>query len=181
MVYKTGIRRLRIIIICFFMILVSCNSEHGVAPKPIVNQGFGFGGNITFYGAWPDSIKRVLLVVFKDPLEDSTDFVITNIRYLSIELPLKVPNYNYSTLDSSFIPLISDDGPVSEYHYVAVAQQSTEVISLLRKDWFVTGIYYAGKDTSQPGVLTISGDSFVNGINIYCDFDNPPPQPPGGN
>jgi len=162
------------------MILVSCNSEHGVGPKEITDQGFGFGGNIVFYGVWPDSIKRVLLVVFKDPLEDSTDFNLANIRYLSIELPLKVPNYNYSTLDSSYIPLIPDEGPVSEYHYVAVAQQSTKVISLLRKDWFVTGIYYAGKDTAQPGILTIPGNSFKDGINIYCDFNSPPPQPPGG-
>jgi hypothetical protein len=180
MVYKTRIRYCRIIFACFLMILVSCNSDHGVGPKSINDQEFGFGGNIVFYGVWPDSIKRVFLVVFKDPLEDTNDFGLTNMRYLSIELPLKVSNYNYNTLDSSYIPLIPDEGSLSEYHYVAVAQQSTEVISLQRKDWFVTGIYYTGKDATQPGVLTIPIDSFIDGINIYCDFDNPPPQPPGG-
>ena len=53
--------------------------------------------------------------------------------------------------------------------------------SLSRKDWFVTGVYYANEDTTIPGILTIPEDTFVDNINIYCDFDNHPPQPTGGN
>jgi len=178
---KTKIRFLSIIIVCFFMILVSCDSENGIAPKPIVEQEFGFGGNIVFYGAWPDSIRRIILVVFKDPLINPNDFVITNIGFLSFELPLGVQTYRYSSLDSAIISLIPEDIPPSVYHYVAVAQQSTDELSLSRKDWFVTGVYYADGDTTTPGVLTIPQDTFINNINMYCDFENPPPQPPGGN
>ena len=172
---------LSIIIVCFFIILVSCDSEHGIAPKPIVKQEFGFGGNIVFYGAWPDSIRRIILVVFKDPLINPDDFVITNISYLSFELPLDIQAHQYSSLDSAIIPLVITDPPPSVYHYVAIAQQSTEELSLSRRDWFVAGIYYADGDTTTPGILTIPENAFVDNINIYCDFENPPTQPPGGN
>ena len=161
--------------------MVSCDTGNGIGPKPIEEQEFGFGGNIVFYGAWPDSIKRIILVVFNDPLINPEDFVLTNIRFLSREVPLGVQTNQYSSLDSSLIPLIPDDTPPSEYHYVAVAQQSTDELSLSRKDWFVTGVYYANEDTTIPGILTIPEDTFVDNINIYCDFDNHPPQPPGGN
>jgi len=161
--------------------LVSCDAEHGIAPKPIDDTEFGFGGNIVFFGEWPDSIKRMFLVVFKDPLLDDDDFVLTNMSYLSIELPLEVQSYQYSSFDSAYIPLNQDDIPPSVYNYVAVAQQSTDEISLSRKDWFVAGVYYANGDTTIPGILTIPKDTFVDDIKIYCDFDNPPPQPPGGN
>jgi hypothetical protein len=163
------------------MILVSCDPENGIAPKPIEEQEFGFGGNIVFYGAWPDTVKRVILVVFKDPLINPGDFVLTNIRFLSFELPLSIQTYQYSSLDSAIIPLIPDDIPPSVYHYVAVAQQSTDDLSLSRRDWFVAGIYYANGDTTMPGILTIPNDTYIDNVNIYCDFENPPPQPPGGN
>jgi hypothetical protein len=178
---RTKIKIVSIIIACFFMILVSCDADHGIAPKTIADTEFGFGGNLIFYGAWPDSIKRIILVVFKDPLLEPSDFVITNIGFLSIELPLGVQTYRYSSLDSALIPLIQYEIPPSVYHYVAVAQQSTEELSLDRKDWFVTGVYYVNGDTTMPGILSIPEDAFVDDINIYCDFDNPPPQPPGGN
>ena len=179
-------KRLKIIyfsifVVCFFTILNSCNSEHGIAPKPIGEQEFGFGGNIVFYGVWPDSIKRMVLIVFKDPLTSPDDFVLQNIGLLSFELPLNVQTFQYSSTDSTIIPLIPDDASPSVYHYVAVAQQSTDDISLSRKDWFVSGVYYVQGDTSSPGILTIPDDTYIENINIYCDFDNPPPQPPGGN
>jgi len=177
---KSKIKILSIIIVCFFMILASCDSENGIAPKSVEKQELGFGGNLIFYGAWPDSITRIILVVFKDPLINPSDFVITNISYLSFELPLNIQTYQYSSLDSAIIPLIPQDPPPSVYHYVAVAQQSTEELSLARKDWFVTGVYYANGDTTTPGILTIPENAFVDNINIYCDFENPPPQPPGG-
>jgi len=178
---KSKIKILSIIIVCFFMILASCDSENGIAPKPAVEQEFGFNGNIVFYGAWPDSIRRIILVVFKDPLINPDDFVITNIGFLSFELPLGVQTYQYSSLDSAIIALTPFEIPPSIYHYVAVVQQSTDELSLSRRDWIVTGVYYANGDTTMPGILTIPENAFVNNINIYCDFENPPPQPPGGN
>ena len=176
---KYQIKYIIIAVVCLIMIFVSCESENGIAPKPIPDQEFGFGGNIVFYGAWPDSINIVALIVFKDPLLTPEDFVITNIGFLRNPLPLDIQNFQYSSTDSSIIPLIQEDIPPSVYHYIAVA--SAKEISLSREDWFVTGVYYANGDTTTPGILSIPKDSYVDNINIYCDFDNPPPQPPGGN
>ena len=176
---KCKIKYFGMIITCFLMIMTSCESEHGIEPKPIPEQEFGFGGNIVFYGAWPDSINLIVLIVFKDPLLKPEDFVITNIGFLRNPLPLGIQNFQYSSLDSSIIPLLQEDIPPSVYHYVAVA--SAKEFSLSREDWFVRGIYYANGDTTTPGILSIPKDSYVDNINIYCDFDNPPPQPPGGN
>jgi len=50
-----------------------------------------------------------------------------------------------------------------------------------RKDWFVVGLYYNNNDTTIAGILTIPENTFVNQVNIICDFNNSPPQPPGGN
>jgi hypothetical protein len=158
------------------MILISCDSDHGIGLKQIEDTEFGFGGNIVFYGAWPDSVKRVFIIAFKDTL-----ITLDNLGFISDSLTLGIQTYKYSSLDSAIIPLIQFEIPPSVYKYVAVVQQSTVKISLDRKDWFVTGVYYANGAISTPGILTIPEDTFVDDINIYCDFDNPPPQPPGGN
>ena len=159
--------------------LTGCESEHGIEPKPIPEQEFGFGGNIVFYGAWPDTVKLVVLIVFKDPLLTPEDFVLTNVGYLRNPLPLGIQTFKYSSLDSSIVPLIQMDPPPSEYHYAAVA--SAKEFSLSPKDWFVRGVYYINENTSTPGTISIPKDGYVDNINIYCDFDHPPPQPPGSN
>ncbi|MFI5238013.1 MAG: hypothetical protein ACHQLA_08745, partial [Ignavibacteriales bacterium] len=69
--------------------------------------------------------------------------------------------------------------PVGSYAYVAVVQQSTEELSFARSDWFVSGVYYANEDSTQPGTMIIPDSTFVRNINISVDFNNPPEQPPG--
>jgi len=164
----------------FLVLFLSCNSDHGIAPKPFVPETTGFSGRITFVGIWPDSIQRTHIVLFKDPLLAPSDFTILNLRFISWEIPFGVGYYIYSSADSSYFP---PDGIIEagEYSYVAVAQQSTDELSLSRKDWFVAGVYYADGDTSQPGKLIIPEKTMVRNIDIICNFDNPPPQPPGGN
>ena len=76
-------------------------------------------------------------------------------------------------------PLYRDHFQRDNYAYVAVVQQSTEELSLARKDWFVSGVYYANGDTTKPGTMVIPDSTFVRNININVDFNNPPPQPPG--
>ncbi len=162
------------------ILLLSCNSEHGIAPKPYIPETTGFSGRINFVGSWPDSIKRTHVVMFKDPLLAPSDFTILNLRFISWEIPFGVGYYIYSSADSSYFP---PDGIIEsgEYSYIGVAQQSTVELSLSRKDWIVAGVYYANGDTTQPGKLTIPENTMVRNINIICNFDNPPPQPPGGN
>ena len=172
------------IVITSFTLIASCDADNGIAPKPFIpppppDSTTGFSGRITFFGTWSDSIQRIHIVMTKDLLTGS-NFNITNLKFISSEIPFGVEYYDYSSSDSSLWPL---DGIIEpgEYAYIAVAQQSTPEITIIREDWFVAGVYYAEGDTSQPGTLSIPANTLVRDINIICDFENPPPQPPGGN
>ena len=169
-----------LLVLIFFALsfyFISC--DHGIEPKPLENSGFS--GTITFVSPWPDSVKRSFLVVFEDPLLSDSDFTILNLKFLSREIPLGVQRHYFSSMDSAYIPATPGPFPSGTYSYVAVVQQSTDVISLARKDWFVSGIYYANGDTTIPGKLIIPDSTFVENINITVDFNDPPPQPLGGN
>ena len=152
---------------------ISFNCDEGISPEPIYQTGFS--GKVSFLGNWPEGITRTHIVVFKDPLLALGDFNIANLKFVSVEIPYGSISFNYNSADTSVVPI--GEG---EFAYVAVAQQKTVNLSLNRKDWFVVGVYYAGGDTTNPGKLVISDKTLVKGIDIFCDFDNPPPQPPGG-
>ena len=171
----------KILLIPFlFLLIISCDSGIEPKPEPDFEQISGFKGSVTFSGEWPDSIKRTHIVIFKNPLLQASDFVITNLRFISNEIPFGSLTYNFSSLDSAVIP--PAPGPIEpgEYSYVAVAHQATENLSLARRDWFVSGIYYSNGNTTIPGIMLVPEDRMVENINIVCDFNNPPPQPPGG-
>jgi hypothetical protein len=165
--------------LAFLFIAIAC--DHGIEPRPVLPEPPGFRGTIDFINQWPDSIKRSFIVVFENPLLTPADFTIQNLKYLSREIPLGSSIYEFSSLDTAFIPAVPGPFPPGSYAYVAVVQQSTEELSLARKDWFVSGIYYANGDTTKPGTMVIPDSSFVRNINITIDFNNPPPQPPGYN
>lgn len=175
--FEKGKLKSSLIILLFVFTIISC--DHGLEPAPL--ESSGFSGTITFVNPWPDSVKRSFLVVFEDPLLSDTDFTILNLKYLSREIPLGVQSHHFSSLDSAYIPATPGSFPSGTYSYVAVVQQSTDEISLARKDWFVSGIYYTNSDTTKPGKMIIPDSTFVENINIKVDFNNPPSQPPGGN
>jgi hypothetical protein len=170
------------IAISFLIIILSLNSgcDGGISPTSAdtIHEA-GFGGTITFKGTWPDSVSQTYLVVFQNDLKSISDFNIFNIKYVSLEIPSGTTFYHYSSLDSAYLP---QQGHLADgtYEYVAVAQLTSPTISLNRKDWRVAGLYYANGDFSHPGTLVIPPKTFVPNINIVCDFNNPPPQPPGG-
>lgn len=169
-------------LLILMLFAVACD-DHGIEPRPEtpVDKISGFSGKVTFVNEWPDSIKRAFVVVFQNPLLTPEDFTVFNLKFLSREIPLGAASYEYSSLDSAFIPSVPGPFPPGTYAYIAVAQQSTDELSLARKDWFVSGIYYANNDTTQPGPMVIPDSTFVKNINIKVDFNNPPPQPPGYN
>jgi hypothetical protein len=165
--------------LCFLLFLLFFGCNNGIEPIPPDLQT-GFGGKITFNGQWSDSVARTHLVVFKNPLDSVSDFNAFNLRFVSQEIPFSSTEYVFSSLDSSVIPG-TGEFQAGEYSYVAVAQSFTQEVSLDRADWIVAGLYYNEGDTTKPGVLNIPENTFVNDINIVCDFNNLPPQPPGGN
>ena len=159
------------------LILFAVACDHGIVPRD--EESSGFSGTISFSTLWPDSIKRAFIVVFEKPLLTPDDVTIQNLKYLSREIPLGIISHYYSSLDSAYIPPAPGPFPSGSYAYVAIVQQSTEELSFARKDWFVSGVYYANGDTTQPGLMIIPDSTFVRDININVDFNNPPPQPPG--
>ncbi len=164
----------------FILIIFLAGCDKGIAPVSEETQQAGFSGTINFIGTWPDSVKRTHIVVFKDPLNSAADFNAFNLRYVSLDIPFGTRVFNYSSLDSALVPQTGQLQP-GEYSYVAVAQSSTPQISLNRQDWVVVGLYTDPNDSTKPGKLIIPNNTLVRGINITCDFNNPPPQPPGGN
>lgn len=173
---KKIIKLLYIVLIIIFTF--SC--EKGISPLPEKPEISGFEGTIVFTSAWPDSIRRTYLVIFKNPLLQASDFVIFNLKYLSNEIPFGTQVHKFSSLDTAIIPVSPGPFEVGEYHYVAVAHQTTEELSLARKDWFVSGIYYTNNDTTKPGVLRIEENKITRNVNIKVDFNKLPTQPPGG-
>lgn len=171
----------KILTISLLIILIlsySCN--HGISPLPEQLEVSGFEGTIFFVSSWPDSIKRTHLVIFKDPLLQPSDFVITNLKFISNEIPFGVQSYHFSSLDSAIIPPSPGPFEPGEYAYVAVAHQTTEQLSLARKDWFVSGVYYTNNDTTKPGILIIEKNKITRNVNIRVDFNKLPTQPPDG-
>jgi hypothetical protein len=168
-------------LLLLFLITLIVACDHGIEPRPVLPEPPGFSGIIRFINEWPDSIKRTFIVVFENPLLTPGDFTIQNLKFLSREIPLGVQTYQYSSLDSAYIPQTPGPFQPGTYAYVAVVQQSTINLSFARKDWFVSGVYYANGDTTKPGTIVVPDSTFVKNINIIVDFNNPPPQPPGGN
>lgn len=145
-----------------------------LSPNEI--QKPGFSGKITFEGNWPEGITRTHIVVFIKPINSAGDFNLNNLAYISYEIPYGVKEFDYNTaVDSAYIPI-----GAGEYSYVVVAQSSTANVSFKRADWTVAGVYYAPGDTTHPGTLNIPQNTLVKNININCNFNSPPPQPPGG-
>lgn len=162
--------------ITLILSLVGC--DQGIEPE-LISEPTGFSGEITFIGNWPNDIQRTHIVTFKNPLLSENDFNAFNLKYVSEEIPNGTQIYNYSSLNFSLIP---EEGFLKpdEYFYIAVAQSKTAELSLNRSDWFVAGLYYSPDDSTQPGRIITMEDSVLENINITCDFNNPPPQPPGG-
>jgi hypothetical protein len=155
------------------ILLFSC--DKGIAPDP-GKVDPGFSGTLTFIGEWPGNVTATHLVLFKEPLLSEDDFSADNLIYISEEITFGATEYDYNTLENS---LLGNVVP-GEYAYLAVAQTTSLFISLSREAWRVVGVYYNNGDTGQPGRLVIPDNTFVTEIDITCDFNNPPEQPPGG-
>jgi hypothetical protein len=149
--------------------------DKGIEPRP-AGEIPGFSGRITFIGTWPDSIQRTHIVAFDSLLESPDDFTIFNLKFVGDTIPYGAHFYDFDSRNNPYVPITS-----GTFSYIAVVQQKTIDLSLSRKDWTVVGIYYTNGDTIHPASLTIPEKTLVKNINIWCDFNNPPPQPPGGN
>ncbi len=164
-----------IILIFLSLFILSC--DEGLSPE-MATINPGFGGTVTFIGQWDTSIKRTHVVLFKEPLKSKKDFNAFNLKFVSDSIETGTRTYHYSTTDENSLLSSVTAG---NYAYLAVAQSKTEKLSLNREDWFIVGLYSITEDNSvKPKTLTVPEATFIDSINIVCDFNNPPPQPPGG-
>ena len=171
------------IIIALFSFITGC--DKGIEPEPekVVAGPSGFSGKVTFTGNWPAGIKRTHLIVFKNPIVSSQDFSYSNLGFVIDSIPYRSTEFNINSIDQNYIAhnfLSSFNIVPGEYAYIIVAQSKTPEISFARSDWFIVGVYCIGNDQSKPGTMTIQEGVITTGIDINVDFNNPPPQPPGG-
>lgn len=162
----------KILVLLSIFVILSCDT--GLAPA---GSGFdepGISGTITFSGTWPEGVSRTHIVIFKDSLNSPGDFNALNLRYVSPEIPYGSNEFEYSTHDESILENIQ----AGEYAYLAVAQSSTLLLSLNRSDWNVVGLW--AKSDGDPASIFVPAGTYLKDININCDFNTPPVQPPGG-
>jgi hypothetical protein len=134
----------------------------------------GLSGSVVFVGEWPQNVERTHIVLFKEELLDSTYFSLSNLKYISESIPNNTPEFNF---DSS-VDFVLNNLIAGSYNYLAVVQSAALELSLQRKDWFVVGIY--SLDNKIPSQINLTSGITLKNIRITCDFNNPPPQPPGG-
>jgi hypothetical protein len=164
--------------VILFSFIAGC--DKGIEPGEIAQTGqLGFSGKITFVGNWPSGIKRTHLVVFKNVIQSADDFPPPNLSFVIDSILYRSNSFSYNSLNNNnqFSVLKLTPG---DYNYVVVVQSKTPDLTLDRRDWFVVGIYYNGNDFSKPGTMKIQDRTITTDINITVDFNNPPPQPPGG-
>ncbi len=155
--------------------MISC--DKGIAPYPDENLSpSGFDGKVTFNGNWPAGIQQTYIVVFKDVLKSDADFFPPNLSYVVGPIPYDATEYSYNSIDNNAISSFTLSP--GNYNYVVVVQSTKPTLTLNRSDWTVVGIYYLPGDTTNPGTLNIQNGEITHNINITCDFNNPPPQPP---
>jgi len=155
--------------------LISCDG--GLEPeKSVPDTRTGFGGTVTFVGEWDPEVTETIIVLFNDPLLSEEDFNILNLKYLSTPILFGTNEFVYNTIDSVSFGSVE----AGSYAYLAVAQTKADPITLNREDWYVVGVYQSAESGAEPGEISIEEKKFKSNVNIKCDFNNPPPQPPGG-
>lgn len=171
-------KRIKLFFIAAF-ILFAAGCGEGIEPglDPVTNPRlFGFAGTIDFIGDWPDSVMRTHIVVFRNPLLTAADFNPLNLAFVSDSIPYNTQSFRYFSTVNPMFPIAL----AGEYKYVAVVQSKAISLSLNREDWYVVGLYQAPPNSGTPAAINIPSAGIVDNINIVCDYNNPPPQPPGG-
>jgi hypothetical protein len=154
-------------------ILLSCDG--GLSPEAETTVKPGFSGKIVFKGKWPGNVESTYIVLFKNALNSAEDFNAVNLKYVSTLIPKGTDEFEFNTLEDISFGSISS----GRYAYLAVAQSSSPILTLLRSAWSVTGVYRDAQNDYPEGTIVIPENKFVENIIITCDFDNPPNQPPG--
>jgi len=154
------------ILLILSVLFLSC--DHGLKPPevgaPVEYEEPGFGGTVYFKGNWPDTVYDLRVVAFrKYPPQNIINEVLQGNAKFSETLQRRVDSTKYEVL--------ADTG---KWEYIVVAlQYGPNIFS----DWRAVGVYDTTPEDTIPTPIYIPYGKFLRGININCDFNNPPPQP----
>jgi len=157
--------------ISFFALACS----HGLEPPVTPAVKPGFGGTV-YFSNWlhppADSVYDIRVVAFYNyPPQDILSEVLSGkakvyppISGAAAQLFVDSLSYTFN-LDSS-----------ATFQYVAVAMRDSLNL-FLSSSWKVAGVYGDSLSVGVRKNVVVPANTFVNGINIYVDFKNPPPAP----
>lgn len=164
-------------VILIALTFIGCDKGIEPYPEPVDPENTSIAGTVEFMGDWPSGIARTHIVLFRNYIQKESDFFPPNLSYVSNQIDSGTVVLEYDTRTNNLLDVKIEPGT---YRYIVVAQSTKEELSLNRKDWFVVGVYYADGNQSSPGSIIVNEGKVTEGVDIICDFDNPPPQPPGG-
>ncbi len=173
------IGRLLPVLVLVTSVLLCAGCDKGLNPDPS-----GFSGTIHLIN-WPppDSVWELRLVAFKNPPTDSSNLFLEWTRGNVLVYP-PIGTTAFKKTDSTgrfvdsikytvLIQGIDVDEPV-RYSYVALAWRYSPNIFT---DWRPAGLYAPQPYSFVPKPLVIAKHQFITGVDLYCDFRNPPPRP----
>ena len=146
--------------------LLAC--DQGLAPPPTQPNSF-LSGLIQYVNGknkWPpkDSVIDIRAVAFKNyPPADILNAVTKGDAFYSASLPLFVDTASFS---------IEIPEPPLTINYLVVAQQYGSLM-----EWRVIGVWTLSGDNTKPSSVQVEPGKTYDGLNIFVDFDNLPPQP----
>jgi hypothetical protein len=154
-------------------ILSACS--HGLEPLPVPAVKPGFSGTVYFVSPWPhpptDSVYDIRVVAFYNyPTQNIFTEVLGGQAKVFPPVGAASPSLFVDSLSYEF-----DLDSLASFQYVAVAMQYG---SNVFADWKVVGVYGDSSDVGNRATVVVPPNTFVNGINIYVNFKNPPPTPP---
>jgi len=156
------------------LVVSSLSCDHGLAPPPPVEPGFG--GTVYFEkGTWPSPDSLVNLWVFASEI-----YPLDSVKVFQGLLSDPPSIYVYPAFDRN-LPLFVDSVsytfnlPPGTYRYVGILQRMASDIDVhsLR----VVGVYGTADSPPLPIPVIVSESNFVAGVNIRVNFRKPPPAP----
>lgn len=162
----------RISLLALAALILSC--DHGLAPPPAVEPGFG--GTVYFEkGTWPpaDSLVNLWIVA-------SQVYPLDSVKVFQGLFSNPPSIYLYPAFDKN-LPFFVDSVsysfnlPPGTYFYVGVIQRISNDINI--RNMKVVGMYGTADSPPLPIPIVVSESDFIPGVNIHVNFRKPPPQP----
>ena len=156
------------------LLLLSSGCDTGLLP---LNDPSGFRGVIRFRN-WPpaDSVRELRVVAFETYPSDSAGIIVTLLSGRAAvypELEKRLPKF----VDSLKYEFTTKEGlnlQTRNYEYIIVAlQYGPNVLT----DWRPAGVYTTRPNTFDYAPVRVLLHRVAQDIDIYVDFNNPPPRP----